>query len=157
MGPSGFVRIPHSALVSMLERIPAGAFVVKHRRVVAANQLGSVWLGGDRTRVELLAKPGGPDPARFDVISFYSDGLRHHIATVRLETIATGVLRAAEKWRLTRRERMVVEWILRGATNHQIGQELGCATKTVEHHVTSIFRKANVENRSHLIVAAIDA
>jgi DNA-binding NarL/FixJ family response regulator len=57
------------------------------------------------------------------------------------------------KW-LTRREREVVEMVCRGYRNKQIANELGIAETTVWHHLTSIFRKVEVEDRMSLIVFA---
>ncbi len=55
---------------------------------------------------------------------------------------------------LTRREREVLERIARGLDNAQIAAQLGLAEKTVRNHITSIFDKIAVENRSQAIVAA---
>jgi len=57
------------------------------------------------------------------------------------------------KW-LTRREREVVEMVCRGYRNKQIANELGIAETTVWHHLTSIFRKVEVDDRMSLIVFA---
>jgi pimeloyl-ACP methyl ester carboxylesterase/DNA-binding CsgD family transcriptional regulator len=55
---------------------------------------------------------------------------------------------------LTRREREVLERIARGLDNAQIAAQLGLAEKTVRNHITAIFDKIAVENRSQAIVAA---
>lgn len=55
---------------------------------------------------------------------------------------------------LTDRERSVLELIAQGADNAQIARRLFITQKTVRNHVTSIFRKLNVETRAQAIVAA---
>jgi DNA-binding CsgD family transcriptional regulator len=74
-------------------------------------------------------------------------------------------LRSAESLRasngfapeLTPREREVLELIARGLDNLQIAAQLGLSEKTVRNHVTPIFSKLCVENRSQAIVRARDA
>ena len=44
---------------------------------------------------------------------------------------------------------------MRGASNRRIAAELACSVKTVEHHVSSILRKVDVENRASLILALL--
>ena len=54
---------------------------------------------------------------------------------------------------LTQREREVLLRIFRGFSNKEIAQELSCALKTVECHVTSILRKVGAESRLQLAVS----
>jgi pimeloyl-ACP methyl ester carboxylesterase/DNA-binding CsgD family transcriptional regulator len=56
--------------------------------------------------------------------------------------------------KLTRRERQVLDRIARGLDNAQIAAQLELAEKTVRNHITAIFEKIAVENRSQAIVAA---
>ena len=58
---------------------------------------------------------------------------------------------------LTPRERDIVEWIARGSDNAQVAAQLALSEKTVRNHITSIFAKLEVENRSQAIVLARDA
>jgi pimeloyl-ACP methyl ester carboxylesterase/DNA-binding CsgD family transcriptional regulator len=58
---------------------------------------------------------------------------------------------------LTSRERELVDLIARGCDNAQIAARLDLAEKTVRNHITSIFAKLQVENRSQAIVRARDA
>ena len=55
---------------------------------------------------------------------------------------------------LTRRERELVELIAQGRDNAQIAAVLALSDKTVRNHITSIFSKLEVENRSQAIVLA---
>ncbi|MNM87603.1 Transcriptional regulatory protein DegU [compost metagenome] len=58
---------------------------------------------------------------------------------------------------LTRRERDIVVLIAQGRDNAQIAAYLGLCEKTVRNHITSIFSKLEVENRSQAIVLAREA
>ena len=67
---------------------------------------------------------------------------------------AAGGARFAE---LTPRERDLVELIAQGIDNAQIAARLSLSEKTVKNHITSIFTKLEVENRSQAIVLAREA
>jgi len=56
--------------------------------------------------------------------------------------------------RLTQRERDVLELVAQGLDNAQIAARLDLSEKTVRNHITRIFDKIEVENRSQAIVAA---
>jgi pimeloyl-ACP methyl ester carboxylesterase/DNA-binding CsgD family transcriptional regulator len=55
---------------------------------------------------------------------------------------------------LTHRERELLGLIAQGRDNAQIAAVLGLSEKTVRNHITSIFAKLEVENRSQAIVLA---
>jgi DNA-binding NarL/FixJ family response regulator len=57
---------------------------------------------------------------------------------------------------LTPREREVVSLLSQGLTNAQIGAKLHLSPRTVEKHVTSLFRKTDTTNRSELVGYAIE-
>ncbi|MBT2325593.1 alpha/beta fold hydrolase [Variovorax paradoxus] len=59
--------------------------------------------------------------------------------------------------RLTAREREVLELIAQGRDNAQLAATLQLSEKTVRNHITSIFAKLEVENRSQAIVLARNA
>lgn len=58
---------------------------------------------------------------------------------------------------LTVREADILERIAQGLDNAQIAAHLGLAEKTVRNHITHIFAKIGVENRSQAIVLAREA
>ena len=58
---------------------------------------------------------------------------------------------------LTPREAELVELIAQGLDNAQIAARLTLSEKTVRNHITSIFAKLQVENRSQAIVRSRDA
>ena len=53
---------------------------------------------------------------------------------------------------LTPREREVIDLICQGLRNKEIGQRLHISLPTVSHHLTSIFRKLEVGDRTALVV-----
>lgn len=65
---------------------------------------------------------------------------------------AAGAAQAFES--LTGREAEILERIAQGLDNAQIAAHLGMAEKTVRNHITRIFDKIGVENRSQAIVRA---
>ena len=60
---------------------------------------------------------------------------------------------AAGRWKLTARQREVMELVGKGLTNDLIAETLGIGKGTVEYHLSGIFDKAGVSNRSTLIVS----
>lgn len=55
---------------------------------------------------------------------------------------------------LTPRERDLLTGICRGATDHEIADELGLSLSTVRNHLTSLYRKIGVNRRSAVVVWA---
>ena len=56
---------------------------------------------------------------------------------------------------LTSRELEVLNLVVAGMTNDQMGVELGMSVKTVENHLHTIFRKMGVESRVEAAVRAV--
>lgn len=53
--------------------------------------------------------------------------------------------------RLSIREREIAVLIARACSNRDIARALSISEKTVEHHITSIFRKLGLRSRAQLI------
>jgi DNA-binding CsgD family transcriptional regulator len=53
---------------------------------------------------------------------------------------------------LTKRELEVIEWIAAGKRNAEIGEILGCSSRTVQKHVQHILEKLHVETRTAVCV-----
>jgi DNA-binding NarL/FixJ family response regulator len=51
---------------------------------------------------------------------------------------------------LTKREQEVARLVAGGATNREIAQVLFLSPKTVERHVSNVFKKVGVRNRAEL-------
>jgi DNA-binding NarL/FixJ family response regulator len=58
---------------------------------------------------------------------------------------------------LTAREREVLDLLARGLTNPAIARRLSLSEKTVRNHVSNVFAKLGVENRSAAVATARDA
>ena len=56
---------------------------------------------------------------------------------------------------ITNREREVITRIAQGKTNRQISQELILSPSTVRNHISSIFNKLRISNRSQATAIAI--
>lgn len=60
-----------------------------------------------------------------------------------------------EPAKLSPRESEVLTFLLEGESNRQISRKLHISTNTVKTHVTHIFNKLGVENRTQAAVAAV--
>jgi len=56
---------------------------------------------------------------------------------------------------LSSKEKKVLETLVKGFSNRDIALELGVCEKTVEKHLTSIYKKLEVSSRSEAIVWVI--
>ncbi len=54
-------------------------------------------------------------------------------------------------YKITDREVEVVQHIINGSTNKEIAQEIGVTLRTVKAHITNIYNKLGVNNKSHLL------
>lgn len=64
-------------------------------------------------------------------------------------------VRRGQRCELTAREREILERVARGMSNPQIGRELYIAEATVKSHVTRIFAKLGVDDRTAAVTVAI--
>ena len=53
---------------------------------------------------------------------------------------------------LTRRELEVIEWIVAGKRNQEIGKILDCSPRTVQKHVQHILEKLQLETRTGVCI-----
>ena len=56
--------------------------------------------------------------------------------------------------RLTYREIEVLQMVCLGLSNHEIAEKLFLSEKTVKNHLTNIFRKINVNDRTQAVLYA---
>ena len=80
------------------------------------------------------------------------DGLYLHPAVAHL---VAGRRRSADQDQLSARELMVLQRLVEGAGNEEIAGLLFLSEKTVKSHLTSIFRKLGVSNRTQAVAKAI--
>lgn len=74
------------------------------------------------------------------------------LEAVQLQTpAATADHDAFARWRLSPREGEVLTWVAEGKRNSEIAIILGMSPRTVEVHLTSIYRKLGVENRASAV------
>lgn len=59
--------------------------------------------------------------------------------------------------RMTTSEQRVLEHVLRGESNREIAEQLSCSVKTVEFHLSNIFRKEGVNSRLQLLVRFVES
>jgi len=70
-----------------------------------------------------------------------------------LESVTNG---AAEDVELTKREQTILEALQTGRSNKQIAEKLFLAEQTVKFHLTNIYRKLDVSNRTEAVRYAHD-
>jgi DNA-binding CsgD family transcriptional regulator len=63
---------------------------------------------------------------------------------------------AARLWKLTTRQRQVLELVAQGLTNAIVAQTLEVRERTVEFHLSAVFDKAGVDSRTALIAKLLD-
>ncbi len=64
------------------------------------------------------------------------------------------VMHTMEKDKLTRREYEVITLIAEGLNNKEIAEKLFISEKTVKNHVSNIFKKINVSDRTQAAIYA---
>jgi DNA-binding CsgD family transcriptional regulator len=119
-----------------------------------ATELGTV-LRDHISQIRSAGTPGDtltlvrlPDGSRLLIdVSPLENGQR--VVTVRAPGLALGAI--AQHYRLSTRERRVVELVIRGHSNQSIAAQLGVSEDTVKKHLTSIFDKLGVESRTQLV------
>jgi DNA-binding NarL/FixJ family response regulator len=73
---------------------------------------------------------------------------------VRLSRVQEVAKRGSEDNPLTNRERAILTLVAQGQTNSSIGETLFISEKTVKSHLTNIFEKLDVEDRSQAAMMA---
>jgi DNA-binding NarL/FixJ family response regulator len=79
------------------------------------------------------------------------------VATRVLAYFATPPVTPTPFPELTAREREVLDLLAAGRNNHQIADQLGLSAKTVANHISAIFAKLQVADRTQAILRARDA
>jgi DNA-binding NarL/FixJ family response regulator len=73
---------------------------------------------------------------------------------VRLSRVQEAAARPVDANPLTNRERSILGLVAQGQTNGTIAEALFISEKTVKSHLTNIFEKLNVEDRSQAVLTA---
>jgi DNA-binding NarL/FixJ family response regulator len=79
------------------------------------------------------------------------------VAARVLTLFATPPARSTPFPELTAREREVLDLLAAGRSNHQIAERLGLSGKTVANHLSAVFGKLQVADRTQAILRARDA
>jgi len=148
-----------AALDAALEAMGTAAFVLNVAGGVAeANEAGRLRLAADRagTLEALRAAVRRQDvDGGFDVTVVSSPGAGEQYLVVERRPVRAHVepriASAAARWSLTRRQAQVLALVAQGLPNRTIAATLGIAEGTVEVHLTAIFDKVGVANRSALV------
>ena len=69
--------------------------------------------------------------------------------------VAIGENRQKNDYSLTHREKQVLKYLIQGLSNEEIAQQLYVTVATVKAHLSSIFSKFCVKNRTQAIVMAL--
>lgn len=80
-----------------------------------------------------------------------------HVMTKFIERVTANPenLHFSQPSTLSERERQVLELLVAGRTNKEIGMELGIEERTVKAHISKLMHKAGVDNRIALSVQAL--
>ncbi|HYG57067.1 MAG TPA: response regulator transcription factor [Symbiobacteriaceae bacterium] len=76
-------------------------------------------------------------------------------AAHQIPQAGAGAPGTSERAQLTNRERQILYFIARGATNREIGLQLFLAENTVKNHIKHILTKLQVENRAQAVAWAM--
>ena len=144
------------ALSLVLESIPAAIFIISSTRAIHhTNAAGREMLTRDRrlTIQRIDAALSGAAPSGWSLLPIASQGLSQHYLIIASDPDRDDTLLkiAARRWSLSPAETAVLLHLVRGEANKTIAAELRRSIATVELHVSSILRKANVDNRAALV------
>jgi DNA-binding NarL/FixJ family response regulator len=156
----------HAVLDHALEQIGAPAFVVGATgQVLEASSSARALFETRRAEVTaaiLDAVAGRPPNAGLplELTRIAEPGTPMcYLAVVRAGSsdarIASAVLAASTRWSLTPRQRAVLELVVRGIATPTIAAQLGVSARAIELHLTALFDRASVDNRSALISAVL--
>lgn len=138
-----------AALFEEMGIVPAS---LARRRTDAHRQLVRDVLGeAEAARLEANGRSLAPE----QIHAMLEEARSDELAEPTNNTQASSAV-ALEPVRLTRREREVVRLIARGLTNRQIAVELDIADRTVDTHVTNIFKKLGVSSRVKVAAWAVE-
>ena len=147
--------IARRALEAALEAVPAPALVLgPGGRVCHANALARALLSSApasmTARLDGLGDGSAPPP---DIAVTHLEHPGHRLVVLRSESLDADARAsaAAVRWGLSDRHRQVLALLADGTSNQAIAAKLGCATATVERHVSAILDRAGARSRAELV------
>jgi DNA-binding CsgD family transcriptional regulator len=169
----GELRRLLAALDRAVEAIAAPALVLaRDGQILHANSIARATLGANADAVPRpgpVALPksakhfteGGPGASGWDVTPLGRSGetfgflaILHRPAPG--EALGASLAAATRTWKLTTRQGEILEQVTRGLTNALIADTLGITKVTVECHLSAIFDKAGVCNRTMLMARVLE-
>ena len=164
---SAWDRDVHPDRLNVLARSQAGALTEDDPRIRAARledaladaerspfRLQALWM-----RLDLGVALGDANDERAAAELERTAALAEEMGAGTIAELAGAALRAlgVRTWRraaagapLTEREQEIVRLVAGGATNREIAQVLFLSPKTIERHVSNVFKKLGVRNRAEL-------
>jgi DNA-binding NarL/FixJ family response regulator len=143
-----------AGLAAALEAIAGRAYLVaKSGRILHANAAGrSAFDRAPRDVADQLAAAIRGAPGA-EVTRIESQGGGAFFLVLLRDRAGLGARAdtARARYGLTRRQAEVLACVLRGHTNRRIAVELGCSERTVEIHMSNLFKKVNVGSRAALV------
>jgi DNA-binding CsgD family transcriptional regulator len=142
-----------STLLVILEAFPCAALI--------ARSDGIVLLASSRANADLDAGTldvraclaGGGDSVTVYPLGRGSDGYERAfiLRSDPVAAAATRLARATERWGLTPYQAEVLGMLVQGEGNKIIAERRGCSLRTVEVHMTALFRRSRTASRAELI------
>jgi DNA-binding NarL/FixJ family response regulator len=153
-------RVLQARIKALLEARDGNGTAIAALETVAdeAERLGLL-LDALWTRIDLGRVLAERDAPRAIETLQRASGLAAEIGALTEQQITEKLLRSlgVRTWRrgrstdpLTEREQAIVRLIAEGASNPEIAQQLFLSRKTVERHVSNVFKKVGVRNRAEL-------
>lgn len=85
------------------------------------------------------------------LLDMLKDHLAYRLSSSRKEDMdgkeKLTVTQAADQYRLTRREHMILKMLLQGLDNDRLCEELSISVNTLKKHILNIYRKLGIKNR----------
>jgi DNA-binding NarL/FixJ family response regulator len=148
-------RLLEAALSAALELLASPVFLVDdEQRVIKANEAGRQLLREqpEPTRAAIGQRlTGQAEPAAVSLSAAGAPG--HHLVSLPLEGGAIDAAAASLRMQhqLTKRQTEVLSLVVQGLANRDIAEKLGCSLRTVEIHLSAVFRKTGQQSRTKLV------
>ena len=145
-----------AALGAALGLVPAPVFVVDDElRIIKTNEPGRHLLRDhpEETRAALSARINGRGDPQATPLSRVG-GRGHYLIALPLDGPALNASASALRvqHQLTRRQTEVLALVVQGQSNREIAEALGCSLRTVEIHLSAVFRKTGQGSRTKLVM-----
>ena len=94
----------------------------------------------------------GEDPVAMDIkVSVFKDKFDDISGILLIGREVKEIKQLRQTYAITGRQAEIIQYLISGLTNKEIGRALGITERTVKGHLTAIFTKINVNNKIELI------